>query len=650
MRFARSAARAWVVTMVMLGSTVHANEGAAQAASDAFGTSLGRESTGLYSAERVRGFSPVDAGNVRLDGLYFDQVWDLPATLLEATRMRVGIAAQGFVFPAPTGIVDQQWRRAGDRMSSTADLFVDHWGGQGVDLAFASPVGHGDFSLTGGWSSARAAYVNGTTSLGHAGGLALWWRPRARTEAMVFAALHHIPYDEIGTVVTSADAAQLPPLPEARRFDGPSWARYRALARNLGATLRHDIDDAWQLRAGVFRSQADDRRGFANLLLDATADGRGQRIVIADPPSLYRADSGELRLTRRLAGDAGVSHRVHLQVTARERLHRSGGGEVIDFGAGTQGETFEPPRPAFAFGPQTRDVVRQHGLGLAVEGRMRTVLEWSAGAQKASYRKRMEAPALPLAQTSSSPWLGYANVAWNASPKLAWYLGTARGLEESGVAPENASNRNEAMPAILTRQLDGGLRWRIDDSLKLVAGYFDVRKPYFNIDATQRFAGLGDVRHQGLEFSLSGDVARSLRVVAGAVWMKPRVQGEGVALGRVGSRPVGQPDRLIKLDLVWRPAAMPGNASLDVGLTHQGRAPATADNAAWLPAFTELNLGLRMNLPFGVGGASSGDDSDSQLRVLLTNAFDARNLELRGAGAYALRRTRLLTVTWSLGW
>jgi hypothetical protein len=37
------------------------------AAEDAFGSSIGGEDIGLYSATDVCGFSPIDAGNVRLE-------------------------------------------------------------------------------------------------------------------------------------------------------------------------------------------------------------------------------------------------------------------------------------------------------------------------------------------------------------------------------------------------------------------------------------------------------------------------------------------------------------------------------------------------------------------------------------------------------
>src|ERR1700686_5058416 len=51
----------------------HASDDPLATANDAFGLTLGLESIGLYGPGGVRGFNPQSAGNVRIDGLYFDQ-------------------------------------------------------------------------------------------------------------------------------------------------------------------------------------------------------------------------------------------------------------------------------------------------------------------------------------------------------------------------------------------------------------------------------------------------------------------------------------------------------------------------------------------------------------------------------------------------
>src|SRR5687767_10325529 len=62
-------------------------ENAVKAAEDAFGVTIGRETLGLYTTTSVRGFSPTAAGNARINGLYFDQVWALNARLRSATTI-----------------------------------------------------------------------------------------------------------------------------------------------------------------------------------------------------------------------------------------------------------------------------------------------------------------------------------------------------------------------------------------------------------------------------------------------------------------------------------------------------------------------------------------------------------------------------------
>jgi len=105
--------RFWLLTTIMcltapgVGLAQRADENAVTAAQDAFGTSIGFQTVGLYSANEARGFSPQQAGNLRIEGLYFDQqTWVTGDCMVRETTMRVGIAAQSYSFPAPTGIAD----------------------------------------------------------------------------------------------------------------------------------------------------------------------------------------------------------------------------------------------------------------------------------------------------------------------------------------------------------------------------------------------------------------------------------------------------------------------------------------------------------------------------------------------------------------
>ncbi len=634
--------RLLALAALLNGLAVQAQTDPVQAANDAFGTSIGRESLGLYTSSSVRGFSPTRAGNVRIDGLYFDPATDLIPQLRASTQLRVGLSAQGHAFPAPTGIVDHRLRRPGPRPSAELQIGGDDFGSRYLDLNLAQPLGP-QWGVQATGSRSHNDYGNSNGGSFRAASLSLWGRPSASSELGLFSSRNDQLYDVAGQELMPA-GAQLPP-PHPWRSDGPHWARHRSGRSNHGLLARQTwqtVSGQWELRAGWFRSRIDILEGYAVLLQQLQADGSGRRVLVADPPGFQAASSGELRLSWTLPGSAQFAQRLQAQISARQRDRRAGGSQSIDFGPMQLGESFEPAKPVFQFGAQTEEAVRQHNLGLAYELRAWQQLEFNAGLQRANYRKSVEAPAQATEHTRSQPWLGYLSAAWQSSPRLGFYGGLTRGLEESGVAPASASNPGQAMPAILTTQADAGLRWQASPALKLVAGVFDVRKPYFNLDAQQLFTALGRVRHRGAELSLSGEPSPAWRVVAGLQWMQPRVEGEAVQLGRVGPKPVGVAERLAKLNIVWRPAVLQG-LSLDVALNHIGSMASTRDNALRLPASTRINLGLRA--PLRLGGQDAGS-----LRLVINNLSNARGHDLLSAGNYFPHPPRSISGSWTLAW
>lgn len=608
-----------------------ADENVMRQAEDAFGTSVGRETIGLYNSSSVRGFSPVAAGNARIEGLYFDQVWGPTPRIRRSTTIRVGISAQGYPFPAPTGIVDYSLRKPGGQAKLSLVTGGDSYGAAYVEADGELPLASG-LSLGAGAAAGANEYPNGTDSRYRNAALSLRWQPVAALEIVPFWHRSETYDDEKAPSYLPA-GAYLPPRVERRRFHGPDWADYRTTAMNAGglATLR--AGEGWTVRAGVFRSLYQDHRAFTHLLTGVTPDGSAHRRLIVDPPSENASTSGELRLTRVLAEGPRL-HNVHLSVRGRDRQRRYDGSQAFDLGPTTIGTPYAAAPPPFAFGEQTRDRTRQWTGGFAYDGRWREVGEIGFSLQKTDYRKRLHKPALPLATAGDKPWLYNLTAAGHLVPGLVVFGSFTRGLEESGVAPSNALNRNELLPAIRTTQGDLGLRYALDNGMKLVATVFDLRKPYFNFDAGNRYAQLGDVQNRGLELSLAGALTPRLNVVAGAVLSRPRATGEGVRLGRVGERPVGMSRRSAELNLDWRTPWLEG-LSLDMSVSHSGAITATVDNRVALPARTLAALSGRYRFLLGAQPAS--------LRVGVNNLFDTYGWELRGAGAYDIIAGRVLS-------
>ena len=581
------------VTAILLASTApayaqRANENAVASAQDAFGTSVGNERVGLYFPQSARGFSPVQAGNVRINGLYFDYQADLNQRLISGNSVRVGLTAQGYPFPAPTGVADFTLRLPGSEAVASTVVGIGPFGGPRVEVDAQLPVGE-TLGLAGGVGVNREELAHGGRRLLVNAAVVARWRPADNVEIIPFWSVQ----DESGVeaqpiIFTGGDF--LPPEIERRRYFGPDWAENEGRDFNHGLLSAIGFGD-WTLRSGLFRSIAHDMRNFTPLFLDSTPEGEADRMVVADRERRFASTSGELRVTRQIVEGERL-HQVHLMTRGRLQNRRYGGGQSFSFGPGRIDEPIVAAEPGFALGQQTTDQVRQVTFGLGYEGRWRDVGELSLGIQRPFYEKSVVRPSGALPVTKDSPWLFNGALSVIASPDLVFYAGYTKGLEESPVAPDIAVNRGEAPPAIITEQMDAGFRYAITPQLRLVAGLFDVRKPYFALDGEKVFRNLGEVRNRGIEASLAGQVTPRLNIVLGAVFLDATVSGDAVDLGLIGRRPVGSIGRVITGAVNW---TVPWVEGLSLDATYEGSSDriANAANSFVIPARYVAALGGR---------------------------------------------------------
>ncbi|MGE0179171.1 MAG: TonB-dependent receptor, partial [Sphingomonas sp.] len=288
-------------------------------------------------------------------------------------------------------------------------------------------------------------------------------------------------------------------------------------------------------------------------------------------------------------------------------------------------EATDVPRPAFAFGPQTHDRDRQYTAGLGYEMLWRGVGELTLGVQRTDYRKEGLSPAGALPVSESRPWLYNGAFSVYLGEALVLYGSYSRGLEESPVAPEAAVNRDTAPPAILTEQLDFGLRYSIAENLRLVVGAFEVRKPFFGLDRNFLFRDLGGVRHRGLEFSLAGSLLPRLYLLAGTIFLDARVSGDAVDQGLIADRPIGS---IARTTVAYAQYSFVRPNGLSVDLTFESTSDRVADNLGrfTVPARSVFNLGARYRFTLGRAPAT--------LRVQLANVFDNYGFNVLGGGFY----------------
>ncbi len=603
--------------------TAQAN--AVTSAQDAFGTSFAHDSVGLYSPYAVRGFSPVDAGNVRIEGLYFDQLAGPTDRLIAQTIVHVGISAQGYPFPAPTGIADYSLRRSGARTLISPYIYGGPGVGAGIELdtqLHLSPT----LGVALGAALARPRNGYGDEPHYETIGVLPRWAPSDRLEIIPFWSRIHYGRDYGQPLIFPVPGAS-PPRPARGTFLGPSYAGYEGISYNMGLVV-HGRPSPWAVDLGAFRSLDRVERGFAVLFLDAQADGSAHESLIAFPAARSVSNSGEARIQRELR-EGPRRHLLLFSLRGRDRRRLFGGEDVVDLGPAMIGVPRTAPPPAFHFGTQTEDHITQWAPGASYRMEWRDLGELSFGAQRMHYRKETLAGTAPPTLLTDSQWLLSGSGAIFLNRAIAAYFGYTQGLEESPVAPQIAVNRAEAPAAVLTRQMEAGVRWRPRPALGLVVGAFDLSKPYYALDSAKRFTLAGQLRNRGIEASLSGPLAPGLSFVGGIVLLDSRVEGNAGS-----TRPVGSAKAIALASFDYRFAHLP--FSIDFSLQARS-SPFAAPGLASVPGRALLNMGARYH--FNVA------QRPATFRASITNLFDTYAYDLGSDGSYFYVDGRRLTLS-----
>ncbi len=638
----------------------HAGENAVASADDAFGVNIGSESIGIYSEREARGFSPFDAGNARIEGVYYDPVGNLSGRLRESTTIRIGTAAESFPFPAPTGIVDYKFKPMPTEYGHSFSYQFAAFGGYIRDWDARIPVVKGKLALTGGLAAAHLHQSSGLSNKGW--GYTL--RPIIRvgtTEIAPFLSRSnfHKSFQPALAVLSGAD---LPDLPKERVLRvRRGWMKSQNQNDQMGVTVKSRITRELSLRAGLFHASAPKNSNFTDIYRITGPGGAARHIVIADPEHAIHSTSGEAMLVLRL-GDQRVQHRIFAGYRARNRLTETGGSNCFDFGSAVYGmqDSGIDPLPATPLGsciagldpavappldfstPVSAGRVRQSSLMLGYIGTLDGIGGLNLGIQKARYRASFrEGDTGDVNRSRANPWLYNATVMVTLSPAISLYAGTQRGLEDRGVAPESAANRSEQLAATLATQYEGGVRWKFDGG-QMVFNLFEITKPYFSFDESNRFIQLGKERHRGAELSLSGRFGERLQVVGGVVVMKPEVTGEAVAEGLVGKRPAGTPTVNARVDFNYRTGIWDG-LTLTFTVKYTGRRAVSSRPLAalggsqlMLPGFATFDIGLRHRFEIGKVPA--------MFRMVVENVADKKAWDVAAADAIFPANRRRFTL------
>jgi iron complex outermembrane recepter protein len=573
----------------------HASDNPVASADDAFGLTLGLESVGMYGPGTIRGFNPQVAGNVRINGLYFDQQGGLSNRVVEGSTIRVGVSEIGYAFPAPTGIVDYDLRHAGNGSpSATVVASAGPFEAHGLSVDGNLPLMGRQLQVPLGASyqvSTQTPYAPnpGYTSNVANFGATPQWKPTDRlTVRAIFDWQQTTDARTLPLVFTAGDF--LPPK-TPRRYLGQDWAEGRSLSENYGGTAVAQLSDQWSLAAGLFRSISDTPISFSDLYVNTQPNGVADHLVIGYPDQSVSSSSGEARLTGRFSENSW-RHDLTFLVRGRDTLAHYGGSDAVDAGAALIGQGLQVPEPAFHYSARTSDRTELWSTGLAYRGQWQKRADLAFGLQQEGYIKSVTPPGAQQVRLSDHPVRIYGQASMALGSRLTAYVGYTQGLEDSGTAPSGAANRGAILPAARTWQVDSGVSYSLTSSVKLIAGIFQIEKPYFNLDTNGFDRKLGIQRAKGFELSVSGEPVKDLHLTAGALLGEVGIVGPDLKAEGVGHIAFGQPriQSVVNVDYVFSRSP---SLSADLTVVYFGSSPAAVNDGFQNPAQTLLYLGGR---------------------------------------------------------
>jgi iron complex outermembrane receptor protein len=628
--------------IVLLAGAVFCLPGVAQAqrtaenivtqSADAFGKAIGSERIGLYSPDDIRGFNPIDAGNVRIEGLYFDHIERVPVRLVEGSTVRVGIAARGYPFPAPTGIVDYGLTLYEGKRQISGQAERGGYGGVAGLIELKLPIIGEKLGVAGGVGFRSSVRSEGGRNTFRNAGMNIAWRPYSGAVVTVMAGGYSNKDDEARATIFPASGQALPQVPR-EVFLGQPWTDRNAHTMMYGGLVKFPLGH-WLIEGGLFDFTVKNRTNFADLLRGVQANGSVlDRVVIYDPGSRTHSLSGEGRVTRQFTSGF-VTHNIVLSARGRIKDRLFGGIQRIDLGPSSAIAPDVRAVPVLLPQVKDEDHVTQMTFGLAYGLQWRGALTLDLSASKAQYTKRIDFanPALPVVEAKDNPVLLTAAGSLKLTRRLALYGGVVQGLEEALIAPDIATNRSEAPPAIRTRQVDFGVRYAVAPKVTLVAGLFSVTKPYFNLDPALRYRQLGGVDNKGVEVSLAGQVAPGLTVVAGSLFLNPKISGEAVDAALIGDRPVGSLRRRAIANFDWRLKQGQSPWSVDVALESLSSRVGNAANTFYAPPGETVNLGFRYRFELAQHSAL--------IRVQAQNLLNDYRWQVSSSGGFTFSSSR----------
>lgn len=604
------------------------NDNAVASANDAFGTTVGNETIGLYDARNARGFNPQQSGNVRIEGMYFDRPSTGPGDvvvdrLFSGFTVRVGVNALTVPFPAPSAIIDIRLRKPMDKQITSVVATYGPYDQTSLELDTQIPVVAGKLSIGGGVERTRYVSDMRTDADDSSYGGLMRLTPSDSLELVAFWG-RALRKNSESTPFIFVGGDWIPPQQKRGVPIAQDWNLWEQHDTNYGAVGTAELTNVWTLRAGLFRATYDRREDhttfFNNTQRDGTTEVTFQKLL----PIVIETTSGEVQAEGVYTlGD--FRHTVYVAARGRDLTRPTGGSAQFFYGVSNINTMPSVREPLWVHAAQGRDSAKQVTGGVQYVGQWRGVGDVNVGVQKTKYDRSLTHPVNGNSFIKQTPWLYNGSLSMRVNDDLTVFTSYTKGIEDGGSTPLNARNRGEAVPATITKQAELGFVYLLGAGLRVNGALFEISKPFFDRDATNLYTVVGNLRQRGAEISFTGSPLPGLSIVAGGVLLQPRVSGALVTQGLVGSVPAGRDESTARFDVQYGPAAWKG-VSLEGQVEYNDRGYGNTLNRANIPPRAVLNMGVRYR--FKVYGASAN------ARVRVQNVTNTYSWDLQGGNNF----------------
>lgn len=203
---------------------------------------------------------------------------------------------------------------------------------------------------------------------------------------------------------------------------------------------------------------------------------------------------------------------------------------------------------------------------------------------------------LPERTTQLTKALPQAAVLWQPNAASTTYLSYSEELSLGEEAPYWTSNDGDTLGPRLSRQLEAGEKYRVNDALQLTAAVFRIHQPYQYARPDSSAAGFtfvqqGEEVHTGFELGADGQFGDNLSISASASWIQARASDTGTPAYE-GHQVANVPRLRSTVHAIYRLPFAPA-LSLLGGWRYAAPNVATPDGRVRVAAYNVFDAGLR---------------------------------------------------------